>query len=79
MSTVLEEADESAFWIELLVDAEKTNPQLAQPLLAEANELITITASSINTARRNADWRLCTQNSALLWRPWPDSHRLGPA
>lgn len=55
MSTVLEEADESAFWIELLVDAEKTNPQLAQPLLAEANELIAITAASINTARRNAD------------------------
>ena len=54
MSTVLEEADESAFWIELLLDAEKTKPQLAQPLLAESNELIAITASSINTARRNA-------------------------
>jgi hypothetical protein len=38
MSTVLEEADESAFWIELLVDAAKTNFQAAQPLLTEANE-----------------------------------------
>jgi four helix bundle protein len=54
-STVLEEADESAFWIELLVDDAKTNFQADQPLLTEANELIAIGASSINTARRNAD------------------------
>ncbi len=55
MSTVLEEADESAFWIELLVDAAKTSPQVAQPLLAEANELVAIAAASINTAKRNSD------------------------
>jgi len=55
MKTVLEEVDESAFWIELLVDATKATPQLAQPLLAEANELIAITASSIKTAKRNSD------------------------
>jgi four helix bundle protein len=54
MSTVLEEADESAFWIELLVDAAKATPQSAQPLLSEANQLIAIVASSINTARRNS-------------------------
>jgi hypothetical protein len=55
MSTVLEEADESAFWIELLLDADKTITQAAQPLLSEANELVAIAASSINTARRNSD------------------------
>ena len=55
MSTVLEEADESAFWIELLVDAAKATPQLAQPLLTEANELVAISAASINTAKRNSD------------------------
>ena len=55
MSTVLEEADESAFWIELLLDAAKASTQFAQPLLTEANELVAIAASSINTARRNAD------------------------
>ena len=55
MSTVLEEVDESAFWIELLVEAGKTGAQVAQPLLTEANELIAIAASSINTARRNSD------------------------
>ena len=55
MNTVLEEADESAFWIELLVDAAKTSAQTAHPLLTEENELIAISASSINTARRNMD------------------------
>jgi hypothetical protein len=55
MGTVLEEADESAFWIELLVEAAKARPQVAQPLVTEANELVSITAASINTARRNSD------------------------
>ncbi len=55
MSTVLEEADESAFWIELLVDATKASPQVAQPVLTEANELVAIAAASINTAKRNSD------------------------
>ncbi len=55
MKTVLEEADESAFWIELLLDAGKTSPQAAQPLLTEADELVAIAASSVNTAQRNAE------------------------
>lgn len=55
MGTVLEEADESAFWIELLIAAAKTTPEQASPLLREANELVAIATSSINTARRNAD------------------------
>jgi four helix bundle protein len=51
---VLEEADESAFWIELLIDSEKVSVAKANPLLSEANELVAIAVSSINTARRNA-------------------------
>jgi len=51
--TVLEEADESAFWIELLVDAKKVTRQAAQPMLQEANELTAIAISSINTARKS--------------------------
>jgi four helix bundle protein len=67
MSTVLEEADESAFWIELLVDAAKATPEVAHALLTEANELVAITASSVNTAKRNSDnSALFTRNSALL-------------
>jgi four helix bundle protein len=54
MGTVLEEADESAYWIELLQDAGKVNTSAAD-LQREADELVAITISSINTARRNAE------------------------
>ncbi len=54
MGTVLEEADESTFWLELLIDAGKVDRQSVQQLLNEANELVAIAASSINTAKRNS-------------------------
>ena len=54
MGDVLEEADESGYWVELLVDASKVDPQPAAPLLNEAKELVAIAISSINTAKRNS-------------------------
>jgi four helix bundle protein len=51
--TVLEDADESAFWIELLIDSNKATRQAVAPLLQEANELTAIAISSINTARKS--------------------------
>ena len=54
MGIVQEEADESAFWIELLIDSKKVNPVPASVLLKEANELVAIATSSINTARGSA-------------------------
>ena len=53
MGTVLEEADETAFWIELLQEAGKLQTGISDPLLGEANELVVIAVASINTARRN--------------------------
>lgn len=53
MGTVEEEADESAYWIELLVEDGKVHGIKAAPLLKEANELVAITVSSINTARKS--------------------------
>jgi four helix bundle protein len=55
MGIVLEEADESAFWIELLIAANKTSGNHSAALLHEANELVAIATSSIKTARRNAE------------------------
>ena len=52
MGIVLEEADESAFWIELLIDAAKAKPPTATPVLREANELVGIAIASITTARK---------------------------
>jgi|SRR5580765_2338957 len=51
MGTVEEETDESAFWIEFLVDAEIIKQNRVADLLDEANQLTAIWVSSINTAR----------------------------
>lgn len=46
-----EEADESLFWMELLVDAEIMSKEKLSDLMQEADELIAITVASIKTAR----------------------------
>lgn len=52
MGVVVEEADETVFWLELLVDTGIVRKVLMQNLLAEANELLAIFASSHGTARQ---------------------------
>src|SRR4029078_5747760 len=53
MGTVEEEADESAYWIELLLEDGKVPESKAGPLQKEAKELSAITVPSINTARKS--------------------------
>lgn len=53
MGTVVEEADESVFWLDLLEKGELCPRVPIQPLSAEANELLRIFSSSLNTAKRN--------------------------
>jgi|SRR5436190_4558985 len=60
IGVVLEEADESAFWLELIVEGELLEIELVEPLLNEANELIRIFASS----RITASSRLGVQKAA---------------
>ena len=55
LGDVLEEADESGYWVELLVGAGKVQQEVASPLLKEARELVAIVVSSINTAKRNSE------------------------
>ena len=50
VGVVLEEADESAFWLELIIEGELLRAELVQSLLDEANELVAIMASSRITA-----------------------------
>ena len=54
MGDVLEEADESGFWIELLRESGKVDQKTAAAILCEANELVAIAISSINIAKRNS-------------------------
>ena len=49
---VLEEADETVFWLECLIQAGIVKQVLLEELLKEANELVAIFAASYRTARR---------------------------
>jgi four helix bundle protein len=53
LTTAEEEADETAYWLELLVAAQALPVEHARPLLLEAGELTAIFVSSVKTARRN--------------------------
>ena len=53
LGLVEEEADESIYWLEMLIEAEVTKPNLVTELLAEANELTAIITASRNTAKKN--------------------------
>src|SRR5215475_6492440 len=54
MGIVLEEADETMFWLELLVDSGIVARQSLTPLLKESNELVAIFVASLRTAKSNA-------------------------
>lgn len=51
MGTVEEEADETIYWMELLVDAEIVTRRRIVDLLDEANQILSIVISSIKTAK----------------------------
>ena len=53
LGVVIEEADESAFWFEILIEAEIVTPTRLGRLLRESDELIRIFVASRETARRN--------------------------
>ena len=53
LGIVEEEADESAYWLEMLVEAKVLKPDSVAGLLAEAEELTAIMASSRKTAKQN--------------------------
>ena len=55
MGTVLEEADECVYWIELLLEAGKASPSIVTQLHSEAAELVAITVTSLKTARRKLE------------------------
>lgn len=49
LSIVIEEADESAFWLEFIMDEKFMKQELVKPLFDEANELTAIFVSSRKT------------------------------
>ncbi len=53
IGVVVEEIDETVFWIELLADTEIIRSERIAELLTEANELLAIFAASLRTAKTN--------------------------
>jgi len=52
LGVVLEEADESLFWLELMIDTHLVTAARAEKLLKEADELTAIFVASLKTAKR---------------------------
>ncbi len=53
MGIVEEEADESMYWMELLIESDLMDRNRIVDLLDEAGQIVAITVSSIKTAKRN--------------------------
>jgi four helix bundle protein len=53
ISVVVEEADETLFWLELIVEAGLIKSKTVEPLLLECGELLKIFSASLATAKAN--------------------------
>ncbi len=52
LSVVVEEADESLYWLELLHESKLTKPERLLDLLKEANEIVAISVAARKTAKQ---------------------------
>jgi four helix bundle protein len=65
MAIVIEEADESAFWLELLVDAGLVPERKLKELKSEANQLIAIFNAFRTTAKKGVQSAINNQQSTI--------------
>lgn len=65
LGTVEEEADESGFWLELIIESGLLIEKNVRPLLIEAGELVAITASSKKTASFRPRSQIANRNSPI--------------
>jgi len=63
LGIVEEEADESAFWLELIIETGLLNPRKVTPLLAEAGEIVAMMASSKKTSAKS---QIASRKSTIL-------------
>ena len=53
MGIVEEEADESTFWLNIIIDTQNASKEIVIPLLNESRELTAIFTASSKTAKKN--------------------------
>ena len=51
LGLVEEEMDESAFWLEVIIESKLMKKELVEPLLSEAYELLAIVVTSLKSAK----------------------------
>jgi len=69
LGTVEEEADESAFWLELIIEGGLLKQRVVEPLLTEANELAKIMARSrisASTALKQGKSTISNRDSKMV-------------
>ena len=54
LAIVEEQADETLYWLELLIKAEIMTEAKLEPLMAETDEIVAMTVASMKTLRRSA-------------------------
>lgn len=78
LGIVEEEADESIYWLELLLESNISNSERTKALILEGNELLSIIVSSLKNGQiksslallRTSYFSLCTSPFALLPSPF---------
>jgi four helix bundle protein len=65
LAIVIEEADESAFWLELLVDAGLVQDRKLKDVRSEANQLVAIFNASRTTAKKGSQSTINNQKSTI--------------
>ena len=65
LAIVIEEADESAFWLELLIDAGLIPGPKLKELQSEANQLVAIFNASRTTAKKGVQSAINNQQSTI--------------
>lgn len=55
LGIVVEEVDETLYWLEIIVDSELASKELIGPLWLEGNELTSIFVSMLKTSKLNRD------------------------
>ena len=65
LAIVIEEADESAFWLEMLVDAGLVSEPKLKNLKSEANQLVAIFNASRTTAKKGVQSTINNQKSTI--------------
>jgi|SRR5215831_2415601 four helix bundle protein len=65
LSIVIDEADETAFWLEFLVEGGLIREEKLKDLISKANQLVAIFNASRTTARKGPHSAIINQNSTI--------------